>query len=101
MKINKDMCWYGEPCSRCEGQNEPYMLNSKLWSEIVKKSERNKCICLTCVRAQLNRNLVLADFNDAPINHGIFGFSKADYIKLQDIWDPFYEYMRYMEMIHN
>lgn len=81
--------WYGDPCCRCKGSNEPYMLTFQLWKCLVKKSELRKFICIGCIENQLNRKLVLKDFIDAPINFGVFGFDCRVYIKIGAYWnDP-------------
>lgn len=72
--------WYGDNCCRCNGSNEPYMLNFNLWNKLTTEQERKECVCMTCIEQQLGRKLRLKDFLDAPINYGIFGFDCRVYV---------------------
>lgn len=61
----------------CVNRVEPYMIKDHLWNQI---RRRNQFVCLSCVEKRLGRKLTIADFTDAPINFGIFGFDCYDYV---------------------
>lgn len=93
---------YGDNCFSCGGVNNPFMLKTSLWEELVPESKhmkskfyRNKSgevvreggcfLCLKCVELRLDRPLVEDDFHELkpPINYGIFGFDCRVFTKLK------------------
>lgn len=88
---------FGDPCGRCHGPNDPYMVTFELWGKIIPKEERGGFLCLECLEKALGRSLQFDDFiheglrdpdgkltkfwgGKLPINYGYFGFSVTEFL---------------------
>lgn len=54
--------------------NEYYMVTDEIWKTAC--PEEKGMLCIGCLENRLGRQLTASDFTDAPINHGVFGFSE-------------------------
>lgn len=52
---------------------EYYMVQPALWKRHVPEDKNNSMLCLGCLESRMDRQLVLDDFTDCPLNDKEYG----------------------------